>query len=137
VRIYEGYYAAMYFSFYRTHNAGYYQQVTDLPPGILVKLHAHAHSWSCTESGGFSCGDLENMGFYVGIDPTGGADPWSETIVWSARTLAPDDYRKIGPVVARVGDAGAVTVFLRSNAQWPYKHNDAYWDKAALMAPIP
>ena len=137
MRIYEDYYAAMYFSFYRTHNAGYYQQVADLPPGVLVKLHAHAHGWSCTESGGFSCGDPENMGFYVGIDPTGGTDPWSEAIIWSARTLAPDDYRKIGPVAARVGDAGTVTVFLRSDIQWPYKHNDAYWDKAALMAPIP
>jgi len=139
IRIDKGYYAATYFTFWRTHNAGYYQRVTELPPGIPVSFYAYAHGWSCDGDNplGYSCGDPENLGFRVGVDPTGGTDPWSENIIWSERTLSPDVYRHIGPVCGQVGPEGAITVFLRSDAKWPYKHNDAYWDNAALMVPIP
>jgi uncharacterized repeat protein (TIGR01451 family) len=139
IRIYRGYYAAMYFTLYGTHHAGYYQRVTGLPPGAPATFYAHAHGWSCHSDYplGYSCGDPENLGFRVGIDPDGGVDPWSPYVIWSERTLSPDTFRLIGPVRATVGSEGNVTVFLRSDAQWPYKHNDAYWDNAALMVPIP
>lgn len=136
VRIYQGYYAAMYFTFYGRHDAGYYQRVTGLTPGASVYFYAHAHAWSCDddEHDGYSCGNPENQGFRVGIDPHGGVNPWSAEVVWSERLSAPDVYRRIGPVWATVGPEGAVTVFVRSDVQWwPYKHSDAYWDNAALM----
>jgi hypothetical protein len=134
-RIYRGYYAAMYFTMYSTHHAGYYQRVTDLKPGAALMFYAHAHGWSCHRDVplGYSCDDLENLGFYVGVDPNGGTDPWSPNILWSERTPSPDVYRRIGPVESVVGPAGVVTVFLRSDTWWPFKHNDAYWDNAALM----
>jgi hypothetical protein len=28
--------------------------------------------------------------------------------------------------------ASTVTVFLRSQTAWPFKHNDVYWDDARL-----
>jgi len=139
VRIYQGYYAAMYFSFYGRHNAGYYQRVKDLPPGAPVTFYAHAHAWSCEYDfpPGYSCGNQENQGFRVGIDPDGGVDPWSPDVIWSERVSLPDVYGRVGPLCVRVGPGGAVTVFLRSDVQWwPYKHSDAYWDNAALMVPI-
>jgi uncharacterized repeat protein (TIGR01451 family) len=139
VRIYQGYYAAMYFTFHGQHNAGYYQQVNDLPPGAWVTFYAHAHAWSCENDDipNYSCGNPENHGFRVGIDPDGGTDPWSPNVSWSERVSAPDVFREIGPVRARVGSEGSVTVFLRSDVQWwPYKHSDSYWDNAALMVPV-
>jgi hypothetical protein len=139
VRIYQGYYATMYFSFSGQHNAGYYQQVNDLSPGAWVTFYAHAHAWSCENDDipNYSCGNPENHGFRVGIDPNGGIDPWSPNVSWSERVSAPDVYRVIGPVEARVGPEGRVTVFLRSDVQWwPYKHSDSYWDNAALMVPV-
>jgi uncharacterized repeat protein (TIGR01451 family) len=135
LRIYRGYYAAMYFTMYGTHHAGYYQRVTDLEPGAALMFYAHAHGWSCHGDVplGYSCDDLENLGFYVGVDPNGGTDPWSANVLWSERTPSPDVYRRIGPVESVVGPAGAVTVFLRSDTWWPFKHNDAYWDNAVLL----
>jgi hypothetical protein len=139
VRIRQGYYAAMYFSMYSTHHAGYYQRVRDLPPGAPLMFYAYAHGWSCHGDVplGYSCDNLENLGFYVGVDPDGGTDPWSSDVLWSERTPSPDVYRRIGPVETTVGPEGSVTVFLRSDTWWPFKHNDAYWDSAALMIPIP
>ena len=138
-RVRSGDYGAMLFTFYRRHNAGYYQTVEGLSPEATVTFSAYAHAWSCDDDdhGPYSCGDPDNIGFRVGVDSDGGIDPWSADVVWSKRAPAPDTFRPIGPVTAQVGPAGRVTVFLRSDTLWPYKHNDAYWDDANLAIQSP
>lgn len=137
-RVNSGHYAVMQFGFWRAIDSGLYQTVTDLSSGAMVQLSAYAHSWSCEDesNGAYSCGDEHNMRFQVGIDPNGGTDPWSSSIVW-ASGYSQDEYRMIGPVQAQVGEGGTVTVFLRATAKWPYKHNDVYWDDAALVYTTP
>jgi beta-lactamase superfamily II metal-dependent hydrolase len=72
-----------------------------------------------------------NFTFWVGIDPTGGTDPLSESTVWSQGWHIYNGY--VQPLsVETVTEAYTVTVFLRSQTQWPFRHNDAYWDDALI-----
>ncbi len=138
-RVRSGFYSVQQFGFFRAIDSGLYQVVTGLTPGAGVQASAYAHAWSCDsdpEGGAYSCGDQYNMLFQVGIDPTGGTNPWGPTVIW-AGGYSYDEYRLIGPVEATVGDAGVVTVFLRATAKWPYKHNDVYWDDASLVYTTP
>ncbi len=124
------------FTMYRwgKYQGGLYQRVTDLPPGATATFSVYAHAWACNEDlpPALSCGEYL-FWFKVGIDPTGGLDPWSPNVVWSEDAWYLDVYQQVGPVEAIVGDDGAITVFIFGQAKWPLKHNDAYWDDAALI----
>ena len=137
-RVNSGNYAVMQFGFFRAIDSGVYQVVTGLTPNSTVQLSAYGQAWSCEddEHGAYSCGDTFQMLMQVGIDPNGGTDPWNPGIVW-ASGYSYDAYNLIGPVQAQVGEGGAITVFLRATAKWPYKHNDVYWDDASLVYTTP
>ncbi len=137
-RINSGNYAIQQFGFFRSIDSGIYQNLTGLSPGATVQFSAYAHAWACDddEHGAYSCSEPYQLLFRVGIDPTGGTDPWSGNIVW-ASGYSYDEYRRIGPVDAQVGEAGTVTVFLRATAKWPVKHNDVYWDDTSLVYTTP
>jgi LysM repeat protein len=127
------------FTFYRRHDGGFYQTVGGLQPGETVQFSAYGEAWACNEDNqdATSCGDDWAMIFKVGIDPTGGTNPFAGSVVWSGDQKSPDAYSLIGPVTAQVGPAGTVTVFLRSKAKHPYKHMDAYWDDPSLVVAAP
>ncbi len=132
-RIHQGYYSGMCFTFFGKQNAGYYQVVRNIPAGSVVQGSFYAHSWSCGEDDPpLSCGDPDGFYFRVGIDPNGGTDPFSGSIVWSGAAFHPDKYGYVGPVQATVGEAGAATLFIQAYGKWPNKHNDAYFDNPAL-----
>ncbi len=138
VRIYQGYYSGMCFTFFGKQNAGYFQVVRDLPPGSIVEGSFYAHAWSCGEDNPpLSCGDPYAFSFQVGIDPNGGTDPFSPNIVWSAPYYHYDTFGLVGPVQATVGPSGAVTFFIRAHGKWALKHNDAYFDSASLTLVTP
>ena len=137
-RIHSGNQAFQCFTFFGVHDAGIYQRVDGLEPGTRVRATAWTHAWSSnaddphhsqTEGGG-----KWNFEQFVGIDPTGGTDPWADSVVWSEARNVYDEYEKLPPVEVQVGDAGAVTVFLRSTVQYPFKHTDVHWDDAVLTA---
>jgi len=148
------------FTFYRRHDAGFFQQVS-VEPGQRLRLTAWAHAWSNSKDGphaddgrwsegpGYDAGyllegsdtpedspgtpdDWINFSFYVGIDPTGGTDPTSGNVVWGQGAHIYNEYAQV-PAVEAVAESDTVTVFLRSCTRWPFKHNDAYWDDAALV----
>ena len=74
-----------------------------------------------------------NFTFWVGIDPSGGINPLAGTVVWSQGWHVYNGF--VQPVsVQATAQSGTVTVFLRSRTKWPFKHNDAYWDDAELIA---
>ena len=137
-RISNGHYSVQQFGFFRAIDSGVLQTVSGLEPHARVQLSAYAHAWTCDDDdhGATSCGDPHSLLFQVGIDPNGGTDPWSPAVVW-ASGYSLDTYRLIGPVEAEIGDGGVVTVFLRATAKWSYKHNDVYWDDAALFYTSP
>ncbi len=138
-RIYEGYYSGLCFTFYGKQNAGYYQVVRNLPPGSIVEGSFYAHAWACgdDEHQARSCSDPYAFYFRVGIDPNGGTDPFSPNVVWSQPYYYYDNFGRVGPVQATVGEAGVVTFFMQAYAKWQLKHNDAYWDNASLVLVTP
>ncbi len=75
---------------------------------------------------------IPNFTFYVGIDPTGGTNPFASTVVWGRGAHIYNQYAQL-PSVEETAQADTVTVFLRSKTLWPFKHNDAYWDDAELV----
>jgi hypothetical protein len=73
-----------------------------------------------------------NFTFWVGIDPTGGTNPYAPTVVWGKGAHIYNAYYQV-PAVETTALADRVTVFLRSRTLWPFKHNDAYWDDVLLQ----
>jgi hypothetical protein len=67
----------------------------------------------------------------VGLDPTGGTDPYAPSVVWSEAAHIYDVYSRTNPVEV-MAEGNTLTVFLRSWAKWPFKHNDLYWDTVVL-----
>jgi len=156
-RVHGGQKGMLLFTFFRRHDAGFLQQV-QVTPGTRVRLTAWAHAWSNSKDGphpsdgrwsegpGYDAGfrlegetddsDWRNFAFYVGIDPTGGTNPFADTVVWGQGAHVYNEHAQPPPAEA-TAQADVVTVFLRSRTLWPFKHNDAYWDDASLVAVEP
>jgi len=129
-RIYEGNQALKLFTFYRIHDAGYYQRV-EVQPGAVCNLSVLAHAWSSTNDDPHTSdteGDAAyNMAFMVGIDPYGETDPWDDSIIWSKPCYIYDQYHVTETIIA-TAQADHITVFIRSIVRYPFKHCDAYFD---------
>jgi LysM repeat protein len=67
----------------------------------------------------------------IGIDPTGGTDPWSKDIIWSPEQDAYDKFERYE--VQAVARSNKVTVFTHSRPENPMEHNDVYLDDAELV----
>ncbi|MGC9399087.1 MAG: hypothetical protein ACP5HM_08115 [Anaerolineae bacterium] len=136
LRIHSGNQAWQCFTFFGVHDAGIYQRVEGLTPGNRVRATAWTHAWSSNNDNPHKSqtdgGGQWNFEQFVGIDSHGGTDPWSDSVVWSEPRNIYDVYKQLPPIEAVVGSAGAVTVFLRSTVQYPFKHADVYWDDAVL-----
>lgn len=155
----QGWRALKYFTFWRIHDAGIYQSIGGLEPGTTVQLSAWAHAWSsngdapdCSEGANVGCGgfyalardseELElgdadrNFTFRLGIDPTGGTDPWAETVIWGLGAHIYNTYDEV-PSLLVDAQSSTVTVFLRSTVLWPFKHCDAYWDDVTVRFQYP
>lgn len=160
-RVHSGHKATLLFTFWRRHWAGFYQQV-QVTPGAKLFLSAYAHAWSntnlpghpdCTDKPRCSAGAgtaplaiplseappltgdpwpdaIQNFAFCVGIDPTGGTHPLADTVIWGTPYHIYNEYHRLTAEAVAEGDT--VTVFSSSITQWPFKHNDAYWDKFTL-----
>ena len=148
------------FTFSRRHDCGVLQQIS-LPSGTRVSFTAKFHAWSahcdqtccvccdnprCSEGAGQSPFYAEvgtvapgpqhdnqiNFTAMVGIDPLGGLDPFAPSVVWGKGAHVYNAFRQLPPVSVAVGQGGRITVFLREETRWAFKHNDGYWDDAVL-----
>jgi len=73
-----------------------------------------------------------NFRFTVGIDTTGGTNPYAESVAWGDPLYCYNGYSR--PVeVEATARGNKVTVFIRAKVRWPFKINDAYWDDAELV----
>lgn len=163
-RVESGDKAFKLFTFYRRHDAGLLQRVSVEPGQKLqFSAWGHAWSNHLGEDQGGHPSDpywsdgvgraivaihaddvpplngdpqndaVGNVAFAVGIDPTGGTDPYSDRVRWSAPYHIYNGYCHELTVEA-TAEADEATVFLRSTTLWAFKHNDAYWDDAQLIA---
>lgn len=82
------------------------------------------------------CGDpwsdaIQNFTFRLGVDPTGGTNPYADTVVWGWGAHIYNEFAPV-PEVEVVAEAEMVTVFLHSKTLFAFRHNDAYWDDVEL-----
>lgn len=153
LRVYNGNWAYGYFAFFRKMDGGFYQQI-QVSVGTCLRLAAHAHAWSNSHDGlhpddpywsegaGYSAGfklegettgdDWRNFTFYVGIDPTGGLNPYASTVIWSRGAHIYNAYAQV-PIVETTAQSTTVTVFIRAVTLLPFKHNNCYWDNITLV----
>ena len=142
-RIHGGFLSQKYFSWNRQHEAGLYQTVGNITPGTVLRFQIYMQTWSCLPGEQWNdcpTAHLSNqpapMHTKVGIDPTGGTNPWSPTVVWSPEKDAFDVYTLF--TVEATAQASSVTVFTYSRADWPEPWpriaNDVYIDDGSLVA---
>lgn len=136
-RIRSGQNSQKYFTFYSVHEAGVMQTV-NVPPGSLLRFDVYMQAWSSNQDGSalnpksYLSSGQTSMHMKVGIDPTGGDDPWSPNIVWSPEH---DSYDQFGYYEVRAtAQSNHVTVFTHSMPEKGLKHNDMYVDDAELVA---
>lgn len=132
-RVREGNFAQKWSSVYATHHGGIYQRIS-VTPNSLVTVRAWAQAWSSSgDDPAVSVGG--NYQLSVGIDPTGGTDWNSPNVVWSPRSNLLDQWVELS-VQARA-QGGAVTIYLRGDAEFRLKHNDAYFDDVCVTVVPP
>lgn len=134
-RIRSGENSQKYFTFWSVHQGGVYQTVEGLRPGTPLRFSIYMMAWSATKDNGGEPNPHQsfgqtNMHFKIGLDPTGGTDPWSPAIVWSAEKEAYDAFGLYE--VQAMARSTKVTVFTHSRPENPMEHNDVYVDDAAL-----
>jgi hypothetical protein len=130
-RIHSGGNAQQLFTFHGTHEAGIYQKVDNIRPGSQVRFSVYGQAWAGDGDDPDESKGGGPMRMKIGIDPAGGTNPWSGSIVWSGEHN-PLDRWELMSVDARA-TGSSVTVFTYSAPPWPTKHNDVYYDDASLI----
>lgn len=133
-RVRSGASAQKQFTTYATHDAGIYQQVSVIG-GSTVSFSIWAYVWSSSEDDANRSRRAGDYAVSVGIDPYGGTDGTSDSIVWSEPLVRHDRWVEIS--VRTVAKADTITVFTRGKPSWRVKHNDSYWDDASLEVLAP
>ncbi|MBN1284208.1 MAG: PD40 domain-containing protein [Anaerolineae bacterium] len=143
-RVHGGTFAVRYFKSFATFTAGVLQVVEGVTPGATLEFSVWGHSWSCSDwdlcqetldDGSRrvrSAPPDANVVMKIGIDPTGGTDPFSSSVVWSPGVRALDSYRLF--TVQAAAQSSRVTVFTYAWQEWAALNQDAYWDDASLVA---
>lgn len=136
-RVRSGSRAAQYFSFWSTHKAGL-RQTVNVPANSLVQFTVWGFAWM-TESDDSLVSDYSGTpNMRIGIDPTGGTNPYGPSVVWSGFQQPFDTYTLFSVQAQAQGDR--VTVFTYSapsvnpnSPDYGFKHTDVYWDDASLV----
>jgi len=117
-------------------SAGLYQRITGVTPGLPYAAKAAMLTFFESSAPPTNDGTMQKL---VGIDPYGGTNPNSPTIIWSPM----DDHDEAPWVdvrVAAVAKSSAITVFIRVNCLQPVSHpsldNQVFID-AVMLARAP
>lgn len=127
--VFSGRQAARVWTAWIKHDGGLGQRVP-AQPGALYRLSIPGMAW-CPEEAVVGTPSAARMNMRIGIDPRGGVDPLAGSVVWSPEALALHDTYGIFNVEARAL-ADFVTIFTRSEPEYPMSRNDAFWDSAQL-----
>lgn len=134
-RIRSGNNAQQWFKTWSIFLAGVSQQVTGVTPGQTYQFSAYMMSWSNDGAANYQSAGQPSMGLQLGIDPNGGTDPFSPSIIFSQSQNAFDAWNLLS--VEAVAKSSTITVFVRS---WPVlalKDVNVYLDDASLVATGP
>jgi hypothetical protein len=147
-RSHGGRYAAQWFKIFAHHRAGLWQQVKATG---RVTFSAWFSAW-CSQADDpmqswdkaieapdgemVKATDAKPSKFIgrVGIDPTGGTDPWAASVKWSEPVTQCDVWSKAS---VTADCEGVVTAFVLAEPEWPFKHTDCYVDDCSLAVETP
>ena len=137
-RVLGGESAQQYFTFYASHYAGMYQQVSNVTPGKTYRFSLWVQLWSSQEDNPYESELPANPHLQIGIDPTGDARPGfansPSTVVWSGEAPMDAIVDRWGLMTVDVtAQNSTITVYVRSTPEFANKHNDIYLDEAALV----
>lgn len=130
-RIHGGTDAQQYFTFFSGHVAGVYQQVSGVAAGDQLEFSIFAWVWSTSQENPDQSDPDADLTVEVGIDPTGGTDATSPSIIWSEPSTTFDEFTRLSVAATAQGDTA--TVFVRSNVNQVLMNNVVYIDDASLM----
>lgn len=119
------------YELYATFTGGVYQQVT-VAPGAPLSFSAYINVWSTELDDPQESEQPGEVVVQVGIDPTGGVNGESPSIVWGSSATFYDEYRKLE--AQAVASGSTVTVFVRAIMNDPVRHNHVYVDDAELTS---
>ena len=119
-----------YFTFYSVHEAGIYQVVSGVKPGDHLRFSVYQEGWSNGANDPFHSDLGQRMNLQVGIDPTGGNNPWSSNIIWSAPAESFDKFTQF--TVDAIARNNIVSVWTKSKPNMALQHVDVYVDEASL-----
>jgi LysM repeat protein len=109
--------------------------------GTTYRFSIYAMIWTCDDEQ-WQCRDSTHTfsdpssggRVRIGIDPSGGTDPYSTGVRWSA-FASPFDWGSFaGLSVDAAASANQITVFTYYTADRAMRFNDVFWDDAALVA---
>ena len=102
-------------------------------PNTELRFGIFVYVWSSASFANPDVSDDPNQVIVnVGIDPLGGTDGTSSSIVWSSDAEFYDEYRELS--VSTTSQSTAVTVFVRSAPQGFVGTSNIYLDDASLAA---
>lgn len=135
---YNGSASQQFFTSYGTHQAGLFQQVRGLLAGQTYRFSLAMYVWSSMGGDFFRSEQPGVVSVRVGIDPSGGTNPYAASVVWSPFATFYDEWRVL--TVDAAARSSRATVFVWSSAQYPVVHNDVAVDEAyfglAAHAPV-
>lgn len=131
-RIRTGSNAQIFYSFFETHDAGVYQQISGISPGTELRFSVYSYIWSSTFEDPNVSEDPGDVAIRVGIDPTGGTDPFSSSVIYSTPAVFYDTYRQYS--IIATAQSSTVTVFVRSTVGAPVQNTYVYLDDAELAS---
>lgn len=134
-RVYDGDYAQKLFTTYSMQDGGLYQLVTTIP-GHWYQFECKVYVWSSNYDNPDASRHNGKLAAMVGINPWGDANVLRRTTIWGKESvgvdgkLAYDEWITV-QVIAQAW-ADKIVVTTRSEAMYPVKHNDSYWDQCKL-----
>lgn len=111
------------------HVGGVWQQVPSAT-GNEYELEVEGQAWSSEDTAPASQLEASDVNMQVGIDPTGGLDPFSPLIVWS-KVVQPLSHWETLRVTA-VSEANIITIYLKSAPNLPKRQQSIFWRNAYL-----
>jgi len=129
-RIREGENSQVFFTSFGLHEGGLYQRVVGAPRGWRVRFSIWVRAWSNSTEDTRESSGQPGLHLRLGIDPTGGVDPWSSAVIWGDEFETFDEFTQAEFDVTTQADA--LTVFFRSAPERALKHIDVVVDDAQL-----
>lgn len=108
-----------------TFTAAVYQTVT-----VPENANVIGSAWGYMERRAGNADSVPGAQFRIGIDPTGGNNPLSPSIIWSPTVNRADEW--VQATVEATAQGTRVTLFLYATQTQPSDPNGIYWDSARL-----